>query len=327
MEIQRRNRSSENVAVVADTTDLLSSKDSPLTKIRLQWSQLRANLQVLLSPGDKQFKDLPKRVRLMVVSFGIPMLYSLSKLVIFQESTSVVLWGIMGIVLATLTYIGMYWGLKGQIRKDSYFSVLLLPSIFVFANILFLSTIFIGGINRLYLWGLFAAAIAMFMTVLYILSLAVNILNVTLFYSIPLSRLGETVAYISSIITLFLISYATTDILIPQLVMGYWWKALITVVCLFAVMNMLTSALLRYFLPYVRGFWLLVSSITVSLILIFLIFVLAIPYAWLVGILLSLMGYILYGYVIHKEQNTYKSTVIVEFWTLLIMAFLAVVLV
>lgn len=324
MELQRRNRSSENVAVVADTTDLLLSQDSPVTKIRQQWGQIKANLQVLLSPGDKQFKDLPKRVRLMLVSFGIPILYTISKLLIFPQSTSVVLWGIIGVILAAITYGGIYWGLKGQVRKDSFFSVLPLPSFLVFANVLFLSTLFIGEINRLYLWGLFMLAIAMFMILLYILSLAVNILNVTLFYTIPLSRLGETVAYISSVIVFFLLGYATTDIMIPQIVMGMWWKLGVSILCFFVVSVLLTDALWRYFFTSNRGLSLLSLSIGAVITVIFAVFAFTLPYTWLVGVLLSVVVYVLYGYIIHKEQNTYKSAVIAEFWILLAVTFFAI---
>jgi hypothetical protein len=105
-----------SVAVVADTTDLLLSKDSPWNRILKQLDMLRTNLQVLISPGDRQFKDVPKRVRLMVVSMGVPLLFAFSKVWLLPQSESIYLWAVVAVALAAVTYIGLIWGL-GQFAK------------------------------------------------------------------------------------------------------------------------------------------------------------------------------------------------------------------
>lgn len=322
----REQKRSENIAVVADTGELLRSQDSPLTRIRSQWMQIKANFNVLLSPGDKQFKDLPKRVRLMLTSFAIPTLFAVCKILLLPETTSMVIWGMIGLALAVLTYGGMYWGVKAQVRKDSYFSVLPFPSIFVFANILFLSSVFVGEVNRLYLWGLFAVSLVMFMVTLYILALAINVLNVTLFYTIPLSRLGETVAYIAAVVTVFLLSFAAAVLSLPLVVTHEWVKLALLVVVYGGAVALQVGALFRYFVPYYRGFLSFVSSITIAILLSFGVFAITAPFAWLTAVMTSLVAYIVFGYVIHKEQNTFKTAVIWEYIALMTVMFLMVIL-
>lgn len=314
----------ERVATVSDSLDLLRSKDSPLTKISDQLSQIRANFQVLLSPGDKQFKDLPKRVRLMLVSFFIPALFAASKLLLFTSTTSPLIWSLIALALAILTYGGMYWGIKGQIRRDSLTSVLPLPSLFVFANVLFLSTVFVGEVNRLYLWGLFSLALITFMILLYVLSLAVNILNVTLFYTIPLSRLGETVAYLSSLITLFLFTYAAGATAISLFATSLWLWLLLLGFITFIFIFLLTYSLLRYFIASAQAVGPFSLGITILLLIIWGFFVFGLPHIWLSAVMTGLSAYILYGFVIHKEQNTLKSVVNIEYMVLLVLAFFVI---
>lgn len=323
-EQRRVTRNPEQVATVSDSLDLLRSKDSPITRISNQVSQIRANFQVLLSPGDRQFKDLPKRVRLMIVSFLVPMLFAVSKLFLFSSTTSPLIWGLVAAALAVLTYGGMYWGVKGQIRKDSLTSVLPLPSLFVFANVLFVSSVFVGEVNRLYLWGLFSLALITFMVLLYVLSLAVNILNVTLFYTIPLSRLGETVAYLSSLITLFLFAYAAGTAAVSLFATGLWiWLSILLCVTL-AFLFALTYSLWRYFVTNSQSIGSFSLGISVLLFLSWIVFLFGLPHVWLAAVMSGLSAYILFGYVIHKEQNTLKSIVNAEYMVLLALMFFAV---
>lgn len=324
MEAQYPKRK-EDVAVVANTSSLLLSNDSPWAKIIRQMDQIRSNFQVLLAPGEKQFKDLPKRVRLMVVSFGVPLLFSILKLYIFPTSTSLLLWSILAFVLGLITYLGIYWGLKGQVRRESYVSVLLLPALFVITNTLFLSTVFVGEINRLYLWGLFGLASIAFMIFLYILSLAVNILNVSLFYTIPLSRLGESVAYISGVIILFLLSYTMFLQVLPYVVAGDLGALLLLFLGILLITGALVMALWNYFVPYSRGFWVFVALSSLFLTISLSITSIFLPYSWLAGVIHGMVSYIFIGYVIHKEQNTLNSAVNWEFFAIATASFLLVI--
>ena len=316
----------ENISVVADTSGLLQSNDSPVTRLKLQVEQLRSNLQVLISPGDKQFKDVPKRVRLMLVSFAVPLLFAITKIYIFPLGSSLYLWAVVGIVLAVVTYLGVYWGVKGQVRSDSYFSVLPMPSLFVLAHCLFLSFVFVGAINRVYLWGLFVLAISVFMIFLYILSLAINILNVSLFYTIPLSRLGESVAFISSIVTVFLGSYVVAETAVPMVVArSYGEQSLLGGFVLVSTFALILS-LWKYFVISPKNVISAVTSISIYLMVSLCVLVMMSPYAWMAAILQSIVAYILLGYIINKEQNTYKKSVAFEYIVVVIVALLMVVL-
>lgn len=305
-------RHKNEVSVVVDTRSVFISDDSPWGKILQQIDQIRSNFQVLLAPGEKQFKDLPKRVRLMVVALGIPFLYALLKAYLLPENLSFVWVLMVSLGLGALTYVSMIWGLKGQVRRESYWSVLLLPSVLVVANSLFLSTVFVGGINRVYLWGFFTGAIFMFMTLLYILALAVNILNVTLFYTIPLSRLGESVAYISSIVTIFLLSYTAFDRLVP-LIVAQKYDILSVVSVIFGILvSLVVVSLWHYFVPQGKRFWIFVALSSLFTVLLMYFAVLISPFAWVAGILASLGAYVFIGYVVHKEQNTLNFTTKIE---------------
>ncbi|MCC7303793.1 hypothetical protein IT418_00015 [bacterium] len=327
MELSQQKRRRDAVSVVTNTSNLLLSSDSPWAKVLKQVEQVRSNFQVLLAPGEKQFKDLPKRVRLMVVSFGTPLIFSILKLYVFPTSHSISLWSILAFGLGLLTYWGTYWGLKGQVRRESYVSVLLLPSLFVIVNTLFLSTVFVGEINRLYLWGLFGLSLIVYMIFLYTLSLAVNILNVSLFYTIPLSRLGETVAYIAGVIVLFLLSYTIFQRTLPYVVAMDTTALALLFGGAFIITTALVTALWNYFVPSSRGFWLFVTLSSVFLTISLSVASLFLPSAWVAGIAHGMVSYVFVGYVIHKEQNTLNNTVYWELFAISVLSFLLVILV
>lgn len=298
--------------VVTDPSKLLRHDDSPIVAVQHKLEQLRRNFVVLLSPGDKQFKDLPKRVRLMLVSFLLPVLFAVTKLFILPEARLSV-WILIAIVLGIICYFAVYWGVNRQVRKESYMSILPLPALFTVANTMFLAVTFAGPINRLYLLILFLLATMMFMILLYILSLAINVLNVNLFYTIPLSKLGESVAYMAAVVQVFLITYAAVVVLMPLIATGQYVIVAGLIGILGFFLLLLSLAIAFYFLPYQRNVLLIsivlagVLTITAGVCSVFL------AYAWEGAIIASMMSYILYGYIIHKEQNTLKNGIILEF--------------
>jgi hypothetical protein len=291
----------------------LGKEESPILRIGKQIEQLRGNFLLLLSPGDKQFKDLPKRVRLMVIAFVVPLFFVVLKVwlpSIFIEH----LWAFCAsILLGGITYAGMYWGVKGQVRKESYFSVMAMPTWFVLAYSMFLFTIFSGEINRVYLWVLFTVAISAFMILLYIIALTVNILNVTLFYTIPLSRLGESIAYMLGVITVFLVTYVADVIAIEHFQSKNYLNVGILVGVTTLVIFGITSYLWIYFVAQRKGhFW---FTVLFSLLIVTFMgaFATIIDVPWKLATMVSVVSYVLYGQVIHKEQNTFSLAVLVEF--------------
>ncbi len=312
--------------VVTDTSKLLEKDDSPVVHIKHQLEQLRTNFLVLLSPGDKQFKDLPKRVRLMMVSLIIPALLGITKLVIFPTMQSVGMWAVIALILAVICYLLTIWGLKNQIRRESYLATLPLPSIFTFSYSLFLAEVFSTQINRVYLLGLFLTALVFFTVLLYIFELAVNVLNVNLFYTIPLSRLGESVAYLGSIVTTFFAVYSANAVLMPLISSDQYIAAIIVCLILWCVLALLSNVLFMYFLPYQRGSFLLSLILSFFITVICCISSIFFAYIWQGALFTAAITYVLFGYLIHKEQNTLKFSVILEFIAIFIALFLLVVL-
>jgi hypothetical protein len=306
------------VTTVTDPSTLLEQEDSPVVLIRKQFELLRTNFMVLLAPGDKQFKDMSKRVRLMGVSFVVPLLYAIMKLFLFPNLTELWVWGLVSLGLGILLYVLTIWGLKGQIRKESFLSALPFPALFSFSYSIFLSVSFVGPVNRVYLLGVFLVMLLIFMVSLYIITLAINVLNVNLFYTIPLGRLGESVTYITSIVIAFLISYAVTATFISQLILQHYLFAAGIIGGYFLIIFIVTLALCLYFLPYQQGS--VGTSIVLSLFLSLVcgLFAALMPYAWQSSLAVSLVAYILLGYIIHKEQNTLKMGVVLEFGIVLI---------
>jgi hypothetical protein len=296
-----------------DPIESFSKEESPVLRIKRQLEQIRGYFWLLLSPGDKQFKDMPKRVRLMFVSFTVPLIFLTLK-VVFPIIFSDHLWAVLAsIVLGLVTYAGVFWGVKGQVRKESLYSVMAMPLWFVTTYSMFLFTIFSGDINRVYLWALFSVAIAAFMVGLYIISLTANILNVTLFYTIPLSKLGESIAYLLGIAILFFITYVS-DVIALQYFQNLNYvelgiSSLITFLSIFGV----TGYLWGYFVVRRRGhFWF--TALFSLLIFVFLaVLAVVIDVPWKLASVVSAIAYVLYGQVIHKEQNTLSATIITEF--------------
>jgi len=336
--------------IVADSGKKLRTEDSPITAIIKQWRDIRKNFSLLLSPGDSQFKDLPKRVRLMLISLIIPLLHLITrstlipglgnirlagKFGIFIQQYSVlsgiVLWiisvlhnqplitGLVIIWLGRITYKGLIWGMNKQIRKESRHSILLIGALFSVSISLFIEVIFTGALSNSYAWGLFVFASAIYMILLYILSLIINILNVNLFYTIPLSRLGESGIYIFSVVIYFLFSISYVKFAFP-LFLTFQWGLLAIVTLIFLLSILLnTGALISYFLPTNRD---ISKTIVITSLLIFIFSILffsMFTHGWIAAIIGTLTAYLLSGYSIHKQQNSMKNIVKIEFFSIILL--------
>lgn len=312
-------------AVVADTQSLLV-QDTPIERIKKKLRLIRANVLLLLSPGDKQFKDLPKRVRLMLISFAIPLLIGALKVFVLKEEMFFPWWVISSLVLGGITYGALYWGLKGQVRKESYFSVLPIATWFVVAYTLFIATTFVTPVNRLFLWFFFVVSLAVLMIILYVLSLAINVLNVTLFYTIPLSRLGETVSYLASVMTVFLVSHSVGSILLPLWHTRDWMAMIPWGILYLIVITGTVSYLWLYFLQLQKGLWTFILAVSSAIVVVFASLFLVLSVPWEIAAMVSAFAYLLLGLIIHKEQNTLKLSVYVELIAIFVALFAFLVL-
>lgn len=318
------NDQPEDIAVIADNTSTLLSEEVPLVRIKGQFDLIRKNFLVLIGRGDKQYKDLSKRARLMMVSFVIPLAYLLVKMLVIKGINSILLSFYIAIAVGFLTYLGILWGFKAQVRKESYFTVIPLVTLFSMASSMFLGTIFVGVLDRVYLWVLFVIGVAVYMLSLYIMSLAANVLNVSLFYTIPLSRLGESVMYIYSVVTVFLTVYIFNTVSIPLLMTHKWALLAFSSSILLVFIILLTTCLLMFFLPMNSNSW--VAIIVVSCLITLFIFLLSIitESDFSGATLTAIISYVLFGFLIHKQQNTFKIDTKVEYFLLILVGFVLV---
>jgi hypothetical protein len=292
--------------------------NNPIAHVQNQLRMLRSNFLLILSPGNKRFKDLTKRLRMMFVAVLIPLLFAITKMAILNDLTNIIIWLGIGVVFAAITYIGVLWSLKFQIRKESYLSVINIPSLYTLASTIFLSVVFLGPINRVYLLMTFILAIFFFMVSLYIVMLSVNVVNVNLFYVIPLSKLGESILYITSVVITYLTIYSFVTVAIESIRTNLYIPLAFMTVIAAVLLYLLVFATVFYYTPVQGGSILLSAGITVCLLAFTLIFGFFLPYIFLTAFIIALQIYVLLGLLIHKSQNTLKPQIYLEYFVILV---------
>lgn len=292
--------------------------ENPLAQIRRQLESMKVNLSLIISPGSKRFKDLSKRVRLMFVAFGIPAIYMIIRLILLEQTIQPIIWIIISAGLALISYIGVMWGLKFQIRKESYYSVLNIPAVFTFSTTLFLSILFFTPLNRVYLVTTFIIAIAIFMVLFYIIMLAVNVLNVNLFYVIPLSKLGESLLYLSSSITAFILSFSIGWVVLYSIKLSDWFQVIAMIFAGIIVFIALYVSTIYYYLPLTRSGFIVAFLLGIMMLFATLALSILLPYIFVAAFLVSLGIYVTLGIIIHKAQNTLKGNIYAEYLIILL---------
>lgn len=300
---------------------------NPLEILRRQLKLLRSNFLLILSPGNKQFKDISKRVRLMFIAFLVPSALFILKMFVFEESTQIYLWMGISYILSVVVYFLNIWALKFQVRKESYLSVMNLPPAFVFTSSMFLSLLFLGPLNRVYLIIIFLLAIVLFMLVLYILLLAVNVLNVNLFYVIPLSKLAETLGYFYSIASMFFLSYSASSIILYGMKTSDLLMLSAGIITVLLVSTVIFFNSVYYYTPIQGGGALFAVSLAIVTCIVMVVSTFFFPYVVLVGIVSCLEVYVLLGILIHKTQNTLKPQVYLEYFIIFAIILLIILLV
>lgn len=286
---------------------------NPWQMLKDQLSQLRTNILLITAPGNKQFRDISKRFRLMLTSFMIPSIFLILKVFLIEEVTSLYVWIAVSFALSVITYFATLWGLKFHIRKESYLSVLNLPPLFVFTVTLFISFVFLGPLNRVFLLAIFIVSIGIFMLLLYILLLAVNVLNVNLFYVIPLGKLAETLQYFYSVVCGFLVAFSSTWLLFYAAQTNDVLLVVLGVFVLFMILAIMFFETIYYYTPVQGGAVIFSVLLTLVMMISLGIYVLLLPYMFLACVILSLQIYVILGLMIHKSQNTLKVQIYVEY--------------
>jgi hypothetical protein len=127
------------------------------------------------------------------------------------------------------------------------------------------------------------------------------------------------------VITVFFTVYSAAALGMGYLLDGEYLLAFGVVGVLFLMIVGVTRYLWMYFIPYKRGLLIFVLTISAFITVLAVGFGALLPSVWQVATSVSAITFILYGQVIHKEQNTLKPMVIVEF-SLIIIALLVFLL-
>jgi len=305
-----------------------TTSKNPLQSIQNQLKQLRVNTFLILSPGNKQFKDISKRLRLMFLSAGIPLLLlvvkwlNISAYLSFLDAAIHPL--LIAFFLSVIAFIGTLWGLKFQLRKESYYSILHLSPLFVFSASTLILTLFPGELNRLYLVSSFIFATGLFMILYYIVLMSVNILNVNLFYVIPLSKLGESLHYMTVIASVFMLLLASFQSIYTAIVNNVSIVATIWAGVTILIVLISTIMTLFYYLPVVQSTTSLAVNIAIITLITAIFSFLFLPYVVLAAFVSGLVMYVLLGVIIHQSQNTFKIHVFLEYGLIYLLVIAAV---
>lgn len=150
-------------------------------------------------------RDPGKKRRLLVIAILNSVVIMIVK---FQATWE---WTFLNTVLFALfiavsNYLLLIWAFRMRVKKETFFTVLPQPSLFVFSFVLMLELIFFQRFERIFEGVLFSIVLIFFTSVLMGVFLTANVLNVSLYKTIPLLQVGQTVSFI---VTLFIIYFST----------------------------------------------------------------------------------------------------------------------
>ena len=134
-----------------------------------------------------------KKVKALGISLLAGGLFVLARVGIKGNYTTLWLWTLVALVVATLVYLGTLWMVDFMTNKHGALSILSVPAVFSFVFLTGVSLFLDFQIRRVTFASMFLGIVLFYVLFLYILLLAVNILNVALFKHLPLSRLAEKV--------------------------------------------------------------------------------------------------------------------------------------
>lgn len=115
---------------------------------------------------------------------------------------------------AVLSYLGLFWALRFDFKREAFYKILPQPAVFVFSSVLFLELFFFQAFERIYEGILLGFMMLGYTVVLVAVFLTTNILNVGTVKNIPLLRAAHTASYIISLFTVYFLTFSliTSDL-------------------------------------------------------------------------------------------------------------------
>jgi hypothetical protein len=110
-----------------------------------------------------------------------------------------------------LSYIGLLWALKFQVRAKGLMFVLTQSSFFIFSEVLFIELFFFRRFGRVYEALLLFFLLALMFGGTYISFLTANVFNVGNIKEIPLLQVGKTTSYILSLLMVYFVTFGLLE--------------------------------------------------------------------------------------------------------------------
>ncbi len=260
-------------------------------------------------------RDTPKRRRLIVLAILNSAVIVVLKLWATWE------WNFMNTLLFALSlsvvdYLFILPCFQFKVKKESYFTVLPQPALFVFSSVLMLELIFFQRFERIFEGVLFSVVLAIFTVVLIVVLLSSNVLNVSLYKAIPLLQVAQTVSFV---VALFVFYFSTFSFVSGGI------SPLIIFLTLFVIYSLITYTHLSHFSINLRTvFWYSVAIGWGAVSLLFSLLLWPVD-TFMVSLVPMTAAYVGCGVVMHSARKNLTFRVIFEYLALFVVILFAVI--
>ncbi len=216
---------------------------------------------------------------------------------------------IVAAAAALITYVGLTWAFRFDVKMRGLLNVLPQPAIFIFGTVLFLEMFFFTRFERIYESIVFALLLLLFIVVFSGVFLTANILNVGTIKKIPLLQVGQTLSYV---ITLWSI-YVTTFSFIESAL-----NMVLLILILFVLYTILGAVHLSQFeLPSKQTLWyaLGISWASVMILTVLLMWPLS---SAIVALAPAVVFYIGAGILMHQARRVWSIIILSEYFLILL---------
>ena len=247
----------------------------------------------------KFIQNISKRLKIVIILF-ISVLPSVYYIFIDRSLSGL----IPAAISSAILYAGMYWILDYPIKKSSYFTFMLFPSIVAFP-VLFLindysSELAVFKVSAL----LIAAVLCIYMVSIYAISLSVNILNVATISKIPLVQAAHTVIFFYTFVTSYLYFIVITHYAMPTGIYIFL-DFLVAFILLFQSIRGIVEGVGEAIILSLFGAF---CVLQISLVLLSWRVISAI-----VALIFTVIIYIYQGIILHENKNSFTFGVLFEY--------------
>lgn len=210
-------------------------------------------------------------------------------------------------VLAVCDYLLMIFCFRLKVKKETFYTVLPQPTLFVFSSVLMLELIFFQRFERIFEGVVFTIVLVLFTAALSGVFLSSNIMNVSLFKSIPLLQVAQTISFV---VTLLIFYFSTFSFISGGLYQGFLF------LILFLIYSVSVFSHLSHFSINLRIVgWYSVAIGWGAMSVLFSLLMWPVG-AFLASLVPMMVAYVGCGVVMHSSRKSLTSRVIFEYLAL-----------